>query len=149
MLRQRFQFLVAVHNFFLRDGQVLLLRRAHTGYMDGYWSVPAGHVDGAESIAEAAAREAQEEVALKIKVRQPAHVMHRICSPSEERIDFFFLLKNWSGQFRNNEANKCTAVQFFPLEHLPDKMVPYVRFALGQILAGKKFSEFIEPTTEN
>lgn len=141
---KRFQFLVAVHCFFIKDQQLLLLKRAQTGYKDGYWSVPAGHVDGHESIAEAAARESQEEVVLKIKVDQPQHVMHRICSPNEERIDFFYLIKDWSGSPIVAEPEKSSAVEFFALDNLPEKMVPYVRYALGQTLAGKSFSEFIE-----
>jgi 8-oxo-dGTP diphosphatase len=47
--QQRFQTPVAVHLFLLRGDQVLLLQRQNTGYKDGNWSVPAGHLDGGET----------------------------------------------------------------------------------------------------
>ena len=41
----RSRFPVAVHLFFLRDDQILLLRRFNTGYEDGKYSVVAGHLE--------------------------------------------------------------------------------------------------------
>ena len=55
---------VAVHLFFLRDKQILLLHRFNTGYEDGNYSVVAGHVDAGESVMQAAIREAREEVGI-------------------------------------------------------------------------------------
>jgi len=40
-----------------RGDEVLMLLRANTGYMDGFWAVPAGHVEKGESVVEAAVRE--------------------------------------------------------------------------------------------
>jgi 8-oxo-dGTP diphosphatase len=62
----RSKFPVAVHLFFLRDKQILLLRRFKTGYEDGNYSVVAGHVDTGESVTQAAIREANEEVGVII-----------------------------------------------------------------------------------
>ncbi|MGB1592331.1 MAG: NUDIX domain-containing protein, partial [Promethearchaeia archaeon] len=38
-------------------GQVLLSRRLNTGFRDGQWGLPAGHVNPGESITAAAVRE--------------------------------------------------------------------------------------------
>jgi len=58
----RSKFSVAVHLFFLRETQILLLRRFNTGYEDGNYSVVAGHVEAGETITQAAVREGNEEI---------------------------------------------------------------------------------------
>ncbi|MDQ3005393.1 MAG: NUDIX domain-containing protein, partial [Chloroflexota bacterium] len=58
----RVMFPVTVHLLFFRQNEMLLLRRFNTGFRDGEYSVPAGHLDGGEPVMSAATREAQEEV---------------------------------------------------------------------------------------
>lgn len=144
IMSKRFQFLVAVHAFFIKDKQVLLLERANTGYMDGHFSVPAGHVDGGESIWKAMQREIKEEVDIDIKEQhQPIHVMHRTDkSKNEERIDYFFLIKNWAGTPKVAEPEKCSKIEWFNMWELPDTIVPYINFTLQKIEEGVLFSEF-------
>ena len=45
---------------------VLLSRRYQTGWHDGEYSVPAGHVEAGETVTQAALREAREEVGLEL-----------------------------------------------------------------------------------
>lgn len=143
--KKRFQFLVAVHAFFIKDDQVLLLERANTGYMDGHFSVPAGHVDGGESIWQAMRREIKEEVGVEVHDKhQPIHVMHRSNSPTEERIDYFFLIENWQGKLKVGEPEKCSQIKWFNLWQLPENIIPYIDFALKQVQDGVLFSEFDE-----
>jgi len=76
----RTKFPVTVHLLFFRDDQILVLRRFNTGYADGQYSVPAGHLDGGETVMEAAAREAEEEVGVKLDQLEMVFstVMHRM-----------------------------------------------------------------------
>lgn len=74
----RVTFPVTVHLFFFRENQVLLLRRFNTGFRDGEYSVPAGHLDGGETVIAAAAREAQEEIGVRIEVQDTSS--HRSCT---------------------------------------------------------------------
>ncbi len=143
--KQRFQFIVAVHAFFFNTDQVLLLERASSGYMDGFFSVPAGHVDGGESIEAAMKREIQEEIGITIeKPLIPSLVLHRFISAEEERIDFFFSITQWQGKPHNNEPHKCAQLLWKNFESLPSNTVPYISHALDEIRAGKRFSQFDE-----
>jgi ADP-ribose pyrophosphatase YjhB (NUDIX family) len=131
---------VAVHLFLLRDDEVLLLRRFNTGYEDGNYSVIAGHVDGNETFVDAMIREAKEEANIILLDLEPIQVMHR--KSEDERIDYFFVAKKWEGLLKNNEPNKCDALDWFPLESLPSNMVPYVDYALKSYLSKKTFTSY-------
>src|SRR5690349_20065187 len=51
-----------------RDGRVLLVRRAPSDSLAGWWELPGGKVDRAESVERALAREIAEETALVASV---------------------------------------------------------------------------------
>jgi 8-oxo-dGTP diphosphatase len=138
----RSSFLVAVHLFFLKDDKILLLRRFNTGYEDGNYSVVAGHVDAGETVTQAAIREAQEEagVVLQPEELQVVHIMNR--KSNDERVDFFIVVKGWSGEIRNMEPEKCDNLSWFPLDSLPANMIPYVRYAIENYQKGILYSEF-------
>ena len=141
--RTRFAVVPAVHLLLVRDGQVLLARRANTGYEDGKWSVPAGHLDGDEAVRTAAAREALEEVGVRIALDELdfAHVMHRR-NPGEERVDFFVVARSWSGEPTIAEPDKCSELTWVDPAHLPDDVVPYVAAGITAAFSGRPYSEF-------
>lgn len=133
---------VAAHLLFRRGDSILLLRRANTGYEDGNFSVPAGHVEAGENATAAAVREASEEVGLAITPSDLrfALVLHR--QSQAERIDFFFAVKHWDGDPRNCEPEKCDELLWADLKSLPANMVPYVRRAIEAFRTGETFVEF-------
>jgi ADP-ribose pyrophosphatase YjhB (NUDIX family) len=138
----RNKFLVAVHMFFIQDGQVLLLRRFNTGYEDGQYSVVAGHVEMGETVTQAAVREANEEAGVTLTAGdlQVVHVMNR--KAENERIDFFVRVKKWQGEIVNNEPEKCDDLAWFPLNDLPLNIIPYVKHGLESTQKGIYYSEF-------
>jgi 8-oxo-dGTP diphosphatase len=138
----RAKFPVTVHLWFFREGQILLSRRFNTGYADGQYSVPAGHLDGGETVMAAAAREAEEEVGVHIEPGNMTFstVMHRM--EEEERVDFFVHVHGWQGEPFNAEPDKCDDLRWMDLDQLPVNTVLYVRQALGNHLAGIPFDEF-------
>ena len=143
----RARFLVAVHLFFLRDDQILLLRRFDTGYEDGNYSVVAGHLEAGETVTQAAIRETREEVGVTLAPDdlQIVHVMNRKSEPGRsesDRIDFFMVVRRWAGEITNTEPHKCDHLAWFPLESLPQNMVPYVKYAIGKYQEGSYYSEF-------
>jgi 8-oxo-dGTP diphosphatase len=140
----RAQFPVTVHLFFFRDNQILLLRRFNTGFRDGEYSVPAGHLDGGETVMQAGIREAKEEVGVDLKEGNMAFatVMHRI--EDEERVDFFVQVHKWDGEPFNAEPEKCDDVCWVEIDSLPDNTVPYVKQALQNHLSKIPFDEYQE-----
>lgn len=140
---ERFRAPCAVHVLLLRGGEVLLLRRANTGYQDGNFSTIAGHLDGGEEVLAAAVREAREEAAVTL---DPAElrvvgVMHNR-GDDAEYIDFFVAAERWEGTIVNAEPHKCAELAWHPLDHLPPNTIPYVRRALENYRRGVWFDSF-------
>jgi 8-oxo-dGTP diphosphatase len=132
----RFRVVPAVY-VLLRDGdEVLLQLRANTGFRDGYWAIGAvGHVEAGESVFVAAVREAAEELDVRIRERdlEPLCAMHRTQAtgdPVDERVDFFFACRRWSGEPRRVEEHKTADLGWFPLDALPEPVVPHERVVL-------------------
>lgn len=75
---------------FNRDGQVLFGRRRNTGFEDGAYHLPSGHLEAGESVVQALLREAKEEVGVTIYEESVefAHIMHN--SSGGGRAAFFF-----------------------------------------------------------
>jgi len=144
----RTKFPVTVHLLFFRENEILLLRRFNTGFEDGNYSVPAGHLDGNETVRMAATREALEEIGVHIDVKDIdfATVMHRksddTLSGTGERVDFFVHIKAWQPEPFNAEPDKCDELRWCNLDDLPENTIPYVRKAIRNYLDGISFDEF-------
>jgi ADP-ribose pyrophosphatase YjhB (NUDIX family) len=138
----RATFPVTVHLLFFRQNQVLLLRRFNTGYADGQYSVPAGHLEGGETVIAAAAREGLEETGVRIEAEHIAFssVVHR--RDGDERVDFFVHVRDWQGEPSNTEPDKCDELRWVPIHELPDNVIPYVKKAIQNHLLGIPFLEF-------
>ena len=131
----RFQVVPAAYVLLRRsaDGaaQLLLQLRQGTGYMDGHWAAAAaGHVEAGESVLAAAVREAAEELGIDIDPADlvPLCAMHRTVAPHgpiDERVDFFFECRGWTGEPRTQEADKSADLRWFDLARLPDPVVPH------------------------
>ncbi|GAA4552395.1 hypothetical protein GCM10023175_46100 [Pseudonocardia xishanensis] len=114
-----------------RGDEVLLQLRRNTGFRDGFWAcAAAGHVERGESVLTAAVREAREELGVGIDPAdlEPLTTVHRTQGngePIDERVDFFFACRRWAGEPHRVEEEKSAAVQWFPLDALPDPVVPH------------------------
>jgi 8-oxo-dGTP pyrophosphatase MutT (NUDIX family) len=144
----RTKFPVTVHLLFFHENQILLLRRFNTGYEDGNYSVPAGHLDGDETVRMAAQREASEETGVHIALEDIvlASVMHRksddTSTDTSERIDFFLHIKAWKGKPFNAEPGKCDELRWYDLDALPVNIIPYVKQAIQNFGNGIVFEKF-------
>ncbi len=142
MPQERFKLIPEAHLLLFQENKTLLLLRKNTGYEDGKYSVVAGHFEGGETAREAIAREAMEEAGIKIDPKELvlAHITHR--RHLDERVSFFFTTARWAGTIRNMEPDKCDDLSWFPIDSMPDNMIPYVRNAIEQYLKGNIYSEF-------
>jgi 8-oxo-dGTP diphosphatase len=140
---RRHQLTGDVHLLLLNpDGQFLFGRRQNTGFEDGAYHVPSGHLEAGESVVSALIREAKEEVGVTITEEDVefSHVMHN--SSSGGRVAFFFTVRSWDGTPENREPEKCSELVWFALDALPDHLIDYCRVALQHIAAGKPFSVY-------
>lgn len=138
MKKERHTLKIAVYAVLMKDDRVLLTRRSNTGWQDGNYSLPAGHLELGETLVEALVRETREEVGVELVAStiKLAHVMHR----QHLYIDFFFTAE-WNGEPKNLEPEKCDDVQWFSFDVFPENMVPSVRFGLSSIRQDNRFSE--------
>jgi 8-oxo-dGTP diphosphatase len=143
-----FQVIPAAYLLMLRGSgratEVLLqLRGPDASYMSGHWaSGAAGHVEYAESVAAAAAREAREELGIEV---DPADVAP-LCAvqrtepgnpdPVEQRVDFFVTTRRWAGEPAIQEPGKCLELRWCPLGELPEPVVPHEQAVLHRLAAG-------------
>jgi 8-oxo-dGTP pyrophosphatase MutT (NUDIX family) len=146
MKGERPKVIPTVYLVLLKGGKILLLRRFNTGFWDGWYSLPAGHLCGDdETLVQALVREAWEEVGIEVNSAdlELVHVMHRKqTEPTDERrINVFFRALRWRGEPRIMEPEKCDDLGWFELDYLPDNVIPYVRLVIECLRKGVRYSE--------
>jgi len=145
----RFVVVPASYVYLLRDGvngpEVLLQLRQGTPYMDGHWAAAAaGHVERGETAYDAARREALEELGVSDVDLEFAFTMQRTqhAEAIDERVDFFFTARRWTGEPRVVEPEKCAEVRWCALSDLPDPVVPHEAHALAHLGSGERYLTF-------
>ena len=144
-MRERHKAVPAVYLILKKEGEVLLMQRQNTGYYDGYYALPAGHVEAGEMPLEALVRETMEElgVALDPADAKLVHTMYRAKhDETGERVDMFFISTKWAGEIVNAEPHKCGDIQWFSISEFPQNMMDHVRDGILLSEQGVNFSEY-------
>ena len=144
MSHDRFVVVPASYVFLLRPGaggadEVLLQLRGDVPYMSGHWAAAAaGHVEQGETAYAAAEREALEELGITAPELEFVTTMQRTQGGEaiDERVDFFFTCRSWSGEPRIMEPDKAADLGWFPLDALPTPLVPHEAAVLRQVASG-------------
>ncbi|MFC8661883.1 NUDIX domain-containing protein [Streptomyces sp. NPDC057199] len=134
---------IGLHLVLSKEDRVLLGLRKGTAWCDGWWHVPAGHLEGGESFLVGMAREAREELGIAISEEDlvVAHTVHDHDPDTEEsRLQVFFTARQYAGRPYIAERDKCADLRWWPLSALPDKLVRYTRQALICIQRGQSAS---------
>lgn len=149
MTQGRFSLVPAAYVVLLREAEgrreVLLQLRRGTAYMDGWWACgAAGHVEQGETVLQGAVREAREELGIEVRLDdlelvttvQRTSVVPSHIRGNEERIDLFLTATAWAGEPTIQETDKAGELRWWPLDDLPDRVVPHERVALQSVAAG-------------
>ena len=138
-MEERLRIKVAVFLILEKDGKYLFSQRKNTGYRDGFYTVPSGHVDPGELPVAAMVREAGEEIHISLDQKDLDFV--HVLFQQDSYIDFYFKARVWSGEPINGEPDKCSDLRWATLDELGELVVPKVAHALLAIERGVLYSE--------
>ncbi len=141
-MKERFKMIASGYLMLIRGGKILLSRRFRTGYEDGKYSLPAGHIEDNETLRTGTCREIKEEIGVSLHPEDLAlvHVMHR--KHLDIRVDYFFTTKKKDLKPKNIEPQKSDDVAWYPLTKLPINTIPYIRAAIENYRKHIFYSEF-------
>lgn len=138
-MSERHTFKVASFVLLLRGDETFMLRRANTGWADGMWTVPSGHVEKGESVVEAAIKETKEEAGVIVKAEDLTFVhSHAV---EDNYINFYFTTRVWEGEPYLAEPEKCSEVLWVKLSEIPVDTIFQIRSLIKSTEKGIYFSE--------
>jgi len=143
-MKNRNKAVPATYLILRRGNEVLLMRRQGSGYYDGWYSTPAGHVEEGELPLDCLIRETKEELGIAVDKRniKLIHTMYRTKhDETGDRADYFFVVTKWEGEPTIREPNKCDDMRWFSVRALPNNMMHHVRDAIERMESGESFSE--------
>lgn len=142
-MSNRFMPYSATHTIIIKDGRVLMLRRFNTGWMDGLFTVPGGHIEANEPATSGAARELFEETGLRVNAESLEHAItvHRKNEEGDVYFDEYFIAHEWDGEPSITEPHKSDAIEWIKMDELGDMVVPSIMRALQNYQIGKRYSE--------
>ncbi|AVV45415.1 hypothetical protein C6376_32705 [Streptomyces sp. P3] len=134
---------IGLHLVLVQEDRVLLGLRAGTAWCDGWWHVPAGHLEDGESFLAGMVREAREELGIALAEEDLvlAHTVHdHNPKTRESRLQIFFTATQYAGRPYVAEPDKCAELRWWSLSALPEKLARYTRQALVCIQRGQSAS---------
>ncbi|MBR5130217.1 MAG: NUDIX domain-containing protein [Alphaproteobacteria bacterium] len=143
-MSERVKFNASVSFIIKQDNKFLLFYRTDGYFKDGWWVLPAGHIESDETATQAVVREAKEELGIDVDIEDVefAHIVHNLVGENK-RMDFYFIVKKFNGTVQNLEPSKCSKMLFFDKDNLPsiEKIAPTTYQALQNIWNKKTYSE--------
>ena len=107
--------------------------------------MPSGHIDDGETALQSIRHECLEEININITVNESNifHIIHRI-STDRQYIDIWVKIDNRAGEIKNNEPNKCSALERFSFDNLPSYISPVTTKLIEAYQNKQLYSEIIE-----
>jgi len=144
MKKERNKSVPASYIIIKKDDKILLGRRKNTSYFDGWYGLPAGHVESGELPLEASVRECKEEIGVEVDPKDIlfAHTLyHTAHDETGDRANYFFITQKWNGQPKIMEPQKCDDLRWFSIDALPENTIHHERQAIENIKKGIHYSE--------
>ena len=121
-------------------------RRQNTGFADGLWDFScSGKVEAGETMTRAAVREVKEELDISVEADklQFALLVHK-CDRTYNLIYYnaYFVCKEFDGEPRVAEPEKCSEIKWFDLKSLPEDLIDDRRCALNAYKSGGRYLEY-------
>lgn len=127
-MKERNKFPISAQLLLVKENKILLMKRKNTGYEDGKYCFPGGHVKADEEIRQAAIREAKEEIGIDIKKEdlELYKILNRKIEEGGEYIDFVFKVKKWTGDVTNAESEKCEEIIWKDINNIPENILDFI-----------------------
>lgn len=120
--------------------EILLSLRKNTGYRDGEYELPGGHVEDGEDLMQAMVREAKEELKIKVK-EENLKIVHILHHYNGDRINFILTTNTYEGEPCIGEPDKCEKLVWSDIKNLPNNTIPKVKKSIEEINNGIFYSK--------
>jgi 8-oxo-dGTP pyrophosphatase MutT (NUDIX family) len=120
--------------------QVLLMKRKNTGYNDGEYELPGGHLEANEDLFDAMIREAKEELLIDLK-RENLKIVHLMHHYTGNRLNFIFQTNADGLNPQIGEKDKCERLIWVALDNLPDNTTRKVKQMLKNIQSNVSYDQ--------
>ena len=101
--------------------EVLLMLRKNTGYNDGKYELPGGHLEENEDLMQAMIRETKEELNIELK-REDLKIEHILHHYKGNRIKFLVSANFYIGELKIGEPDECEKIDWFNIDNLPNNI---------------------------
>ena len=106
------------------------------------YDLVGGKAEKGETLHAAVARETFEEIGVVVNPEnlEFIHVLHR--KDIDELVVFFFVTTEWSGEPFNKEPHKHDDLRWFPLDQLPQNIIPGASNVIKSITQNHYYSHY-------
>lgn len=112
--------------------EILLSLRKNTGYRDGEYELPGGHVDAGEDLMHAMVREAKEELLIDIK-EEDLKIIHILHHYTGDRVNFILTTDVYEGIPSIGEPDQCQKLEWFSIDDLPKNTMKKIKKSIEKI----------------
>ncbi len=136
---------VGVGGIVLRDGKVLLVRRANPPYA-GQWAIPGGKVQAGETLAEAVVREIFEETAIRVSCGELLYHFEHIERHDDDELARHYVVLDFAAHYLSGTvqaADDALEARWLSMDELSQWPInPLTRRALCELFTEQLEASF-------